>query len=75
MGLREGLSRNVECVSGTCINWLLEPGRENNLNESMYACPNLIELVYSASRLCLVSESPNEGNNPDEILKQVQSLP
>ena len=30
------------------------------------------ELVYSVSQLCLVSESPKEGNNLNEILKQVQ---
>jgi len=30
------------------------------------------ELVYSVSRLCLVSESPIDGKRPDEILKQVQ---
>ena len=30
------------------------------------------ELVYYVSRRCLVSESPIDGNRPDEILKQVQ---
>ncbi len=49
MGLREGLSQDVECVSRTSINSLLEPGSANNLNESMYAYSNLIERSVSIS--------------------------
>ena len=50
MGLREGLSQDVECVSRTSVNWLLEPGSANNLNESRYACSNLIERSASGGK-------------------------
>ena len=49
MGLREGLSQDVECVSRTSINWLLEPGSANNLNGSRYDGSNLIEQSVAIS--------------------------
>jgi len=66
---------DVEWVSRTNVNWLLEPGNANNLNGSRYACSNLIELVYSVSRFARLRISKNLAVRPMEVPDQARDGP